>query len=368
MNNDFDHFPRISPGLVNEYERLADAIVESVNACMRERDDLAVLIGPNNLEIMYENHRNHAAFMTSVLHFGNYGLLAQTLPWVYRTYYNRGFSHAYFATVLPVWMGVIREFMGEGSAGIQSVYKWLLDRHEETVKLSLRPATEPDAGSREWQEDYERFRDALLTGDVSICLNMAMSRVDTAERMVDFFMHVLQPAMYAVGARWENGLIGVAQERLASVIVSRTLASISVSGFSPSGPERGKAVVSTAANDYHEIGAWMLALCLESDGWDVRYLGANTPRSDLLAFVRSEKPDLLCLSVAMIFNLGEVKSVIESVRCEESMAGTGILVGGQALMHEPDIFHALRADAMAADCRSAVKMARAFTCRRIGES
>lgn len=368
MNSGFEHLPRISPEVVSEYARLADAIVESVNTCMTERDDLAVLIGSDNVAVMYENHRNHAAFMTNVFNFGSYGLLAQTLPWVYRTYYNQGFSHAYFATVLPVWTGVIREVMGQGAADIQIVYEWMRARHEETVRLSLRPATEPDAGSREWQGDYERFRDALLAGDVSACLGMAGSRVDTADRMIDFFEHVLKPAMYAVGARWENGLIGVAQEHLASAIVSRTLASKSVSGLSLSAPGRGKAIVSAAANEFHEIGAWMLASCLESDGWDVRYLGSNTPCSDLLAFARSEKPDLLCLSVAMAFNIGAVQSVIDSVRSDESLTGTGILVGGQAFLHDPDIFHALRADAMAMDCRSAMEAARAFTCRRAGES
>jgi len=83
--------------------------------------------------------------------------------------------------------------------------------------------------------------------------------------MADFFVHVVQPAMYAVGARWENGLFSVAQEHLASAMVSRIMTSVSSFGFS-SAPHRGKAVISSAVNEFHEIGAWMIASCLESDG------------------------------------------------------------------------------------------------------
>lgn len=367
MTIELRNLPQVSSAAVGEYTRLSYVLVESVNARMSGREDLTDLIGSNSVEVMYENHRHHAAFMASVFQFGIYGLLSKTLPWVYRAYHSRGFSHAYFSAVMTVWIDVIREFMDQSASDILTIYEWMLTRHEETVQLSLRPAIEPDAGSPVWQLDYERFRDALLIGDVSVCLEMAQSRVDTAERMVDFFVHVLQPAMQAVGARWENGLISVAQEHLASAIVSRILASISTSGFS-SAPTRGTAVVSAAANEFHEIGAWMLASCLESDGWDVQYLGANTPCSDLLDFVHSEKPDLLCISVAMIFNIGAVKTVIDGVRSQPDLDGMRVLVGGQALLHDPDIFHVLKADAMATDCKSAMNVARALISRRASES
>lgn len=350
MTSDTTHLPRICQAAVEEFARMADALVETVNARMTGRADLDALIGSDQVGGMFENHRNHADF------------------WAYRTHSNRGFSHAYFATVLPVWIDVILGFMGQGGADIQTVCQWMLARHEETVRLSLRPPTEPAAGSPERQVDCERFRDALLAGDVLACPGTAGSRVDTADRMGDFFMHARQPALPAVGESWEKGLIGVAQEPLASAIVSSTLAAKSVSCFSPAVPGRGKAVVSAAANEFLEIGAWMLASCLDSDGWDERYLGANTPGSDLLAFARSEKPDLLCLSVAMAFNIGAAKSVIDTVRSDGSLTGTAILVGGQACLHDRDIFQAARADGMATDCRSAMEAARAFICRRAGES
>jgi len=265
MNVEVLDLPKVSPPVAEEYARLAYVLVESVNSRMSGRQDLATLIGSNPVDVMYENHRNHAFFMACVFRLGDYGILAKTLPWVYRAYHNRGFSHAYFTTVLPVWIDIIREFMGHDSVDILDIYKWMLAIHEETVRVSLQPATEPDAGTLDWQLDYERFLDALMVGDIYACDNIARSRVDSAERMADFFVHVVQPAMYAVGARWENGLFSVAQEHLASAMVSRIMTSVSSFGFS-SAPHRGKAVISSAVNEFHDIGAWMIASCLESDG------------------------------------------------------------------------------------------------------
>ena len=48
----------------------------------------------------------------------------------------------------------------------------------------------------------------------------------------------------------------------------------------------GIVVVTTAPNEFHEIGAWMIANTLEGDGWDIHFLGSNTPKRDLLLHLK----------------------------------------------------------------------------------
>lgn len=355
--------PKVSAQAAARYEVLQERLLEAVNLRMTSRDDLHALLGANAVEVMLTNHRNHAAFMANVFRFGSYALLAKTLPWVYRAYHNMGFAYAYFPLELHAWMRVIEEHMPEDCADILAVYAWMLDHHEDIITLSLLPAQESAAPNEEWRPAYARFAAALLSGDVLTCLHLARDSVHNATEMLNFFVNVLQPALYTVGARWENGRISVAQEHLASAIVSRVLASIPVSEFRAA-VQRGKAVITASANEFHEIGAWMVAYCLEGDGWEVRYLGANTPRQDLLAFIRAERPDMLCLSVAMPFNLNAVEDIIADVRHNADMAHIKIMLGGQAILHDPSVVHALGADAFAADCAEAITVARTFSPER----
>jgi methanogenic corrinoid protein MtbC1 len=357
-----EKLPRVPSEAARHFVELEDVLLDAVNARMTALNVVPDLIGDNPVEVMLTNHRNHASFMASVFHFGSYGLLAKTLPWVYRAYHNQGFAHAYFFVELEAWRDAIREAMPEDGTEILFVYEWMLSRHEDVIKLSLLPAEDIASPDEKWRPAYEELTAALLAGDVTACQGLTRRMVNSASEMACFFVHVLQPALYTIGVRWENAEIRVAHEHLASAIVSRLLASIPVAEFAAV-TSRGKVVVSTAANEFHEIGAWMVAYCLESDGWDVRYLGANLPGEDLLAFVRAERPDLLCLSLTMAFNLGSIKRIIKGVRAEASLAQTKVLVGGQALLSDPTLVHDLGADAFVADCKDAIQAARSFCTR-----
>lgn len=359
LTNQAEKLPPVPLDAALKFAQLEDVLLDAVNTHMIGRADLAHLIGSNPVDAMLTNHRNHAAFMANVFHFGRYALLAETLPWVYRAYRNQGFDHAYFSFELVAWMEAIREAMPVDGTEILAVYEWMLSRHEDVIKLSLLPAEDSASADEQWRPTCEEFTAALLAGDVEFCRGLTRRMIRSGPEMVEFFVHVVQPALYSVGARWENGEIGVAQEHLASAIVSRLLASIPVAEFSPA-MARGKAVVSASTNEFHELGAWMVAFCLESDGWDVRYLGANLPSEDILAFVHAEQPNLLCLSVTMAFNLNAVKRIIESVRGDASLVRTRVLIGGQTVLNNPGLVHDLGADAFAPDCKAAIRVARSL--------
>ena len=93
----------VPPEAAAEYRQQADRMISKVDRTLAASPRLAVLIGENPLEVMQANHRHHARFLASVLRFNNFGLLARTVPWVYRTYRSHGFSDDYFPAELAAW-------------------------------------------------------------------------------------------------------------------------------------------------------------------------------------------------------------------------------------------------------------------------
>ena len=116
---------------------------------------------------------------------------------------------------------------------------------------------------------------ALLQGEYRECLRLTDRVVTSPETLVDFYLQVVQPCLYQVGNLWQRGVISVAQEHLASAVVARVMA-VAYDRVEPMHQLQGKAVVTAAPHNFHEIGARMLADCLGLDGWEVDYLGANT--------------------------------------------------------------------------------------------
>ena len=87
---------------------------------------------------------------------------------------------------------------------------------------------------------------------------------------------MLAPALIEVGVRWEAGDVTVAQEHLATSTVRAAMQRLLADARAD---VRGVAVLACAPGEQHEIGLLMLAVLLRADGWQVAYLGADTPCS-----------------------------------------------------------------------------------------
>lgn len=341
-----------------EYSAKKAALVEYVDRAMDDDPQVEVLIGHNPRQVMYTNHRNHAEFMGNVLLFNQSDLLARMLPWVYSSYHAHGFSYDYFPRALACWMEGIRVlFSDEASKAVLPVYEWILQRHALTVEEAENPsvvASGPD--SERWQSVRTAYLAAVLAGDMYEARQTAEAAVQGPEDMRGFYLEVLQPAMYEIGRRWQTGEISVAQEHLATAIAGRVMASFYVR-FLNRRPTKGSAVITASPNEFHELGARMIADFLELDGWDTAFLGADTPTDELIRLLRARPHDLLGVSVTMPFNLDKVAELVRKVRAVPELSTLKIMVGGNAFHMAEDIQNTLQVDGYANDAATAVALA-----------
>ena len=346
----------VSQSSAKAYHEHMTFLLDRVNKKMASRPDLPDLVGSNPLSFMYDNHRNHAVFMDNVFQLSLFPLLLDTVPWVYRTYRNHGFSHDYFPAHLRAWREAIPEILDpETSAPLVRVYDWMLSRHEDFIALS-REAPESEDASRAEDEDLERFLQALLRGDRRTALSISQEKVATPRDLRDFYQQILQPAMYRIGKLWEAGKITVSREHLASALANTAVSSQYLRVMSRSEPWKGRILVSASPNEFHVLGAEMIANCLEADGWEVDYLGADTPSGDLMEHIRELEPHVVALSVGMPFNLVPVKEIVWRIKREFSQSRPWILLGGLAFAGHPELVSRIGGDALAEDCTRAVEI------------
>lgn len=257
---------------------------------------------------------------------------------------------------------------------LQLFRQFLESRLQPTVLAAARACL--DAGlaalAKDWEASPPRYQARMpdphaAVGAFTHCLlggNSAAARAivcdsvgnsDGAPGYVEMATHLFQPALYAIGQKWERNEITVAQEHLATAIVQTLLVELFLKG--PFQPTRGSRVLLAGIeHNQHVMGLRMVADAYELAGWSVHYLGANTPTNALLAQVDATAPDLVGLSVSLVQQLPALRTCVSALRSEFGGRCPPILVGGIPTNQFEGVWRHLSADAWAPDAGSAVAL------------
>lgn len=132
-----------SPDAAAEYERNRNRLVAEVNRRMETRPDLEGLVGGDNLDMMRDNHANHARFVRTILTNFNAEVLVETVLWVFRAYRSRGFADNYWAAQLNEWVAAMENILSAQSfSEVYPLYDWFIVHIPAFTFLSTVPCRE----------------------------------------------------------------------------------------------------------------------------------------------------------------------------------------------------------------------------------
>ncbi len=185
----------------------------------------------------------------------------------------------------------------------------------------------PGTATHVSDDDYRRFTSCLIAGQRSVCAEIVESELAAETGIREIYTDLFQRSLYDVGEQWERGQVSVAVEHMATAIVDRMLTIVQPHVFG--GEERSKtAIIACVADEYHQLGARMVADLFELHGWRGYFLGADTPIDSLLEMIETHRPDVVGLSLSIYFNLPSLLTAVEAVRT--AYPEQQILIGGQA--------------------------------------
>ncbi len=115
--------------------------------------------------------------------------------------------------------------------------------------------------------------------------------------IVDAVRDVLLPYLRMLGQQWEDGTRSVAHEHFASGL-SREHLVRAIEGGRAGEPRDGRptVVVACPPGERHDLGPLAFATLLHDDGWQVEFLGADTPLPVLARVCQLTRPDLVVVS------------------------------------------------------------------------
>ncbi|MBN1478753.1 MerR family transcriptional regulator [candidate division KSB1 bacterium] len=138
---------------------------------------------------------------------------------------------------------------------------------------------------------------------------------------------VVVPFLNALGDKWFDGEVRIAQEHVASAVVrsflGRMLSSVRT-------VEKGPTLLTaTVSGLYHEFGAMIVAISAATQGWRAHYLGPNLPAEEIAFSVKKTNARAVVISIVFPPNDDIVREQLLQLR-RVLPQDVALLVGGRA--------------------------------------
>lgn len=226
---------------------------------------------------------------------------------------------------------LMRQYLREGLAAAEAARLALEGADDRALRQANDGRPELEAGAARLRAALDAFEE-----------NAAQEALDDlfAGFTVEAVLRVvLLPYLAELGDRWSTGEATVAQEHFASNLIRGRLLGIGRGWDGGDGP---RAVLACAPGELHDLGLIAFGLTLNRRGWQITYLGPDTPADSLVDAVGRLKPDLVVVTATTKRRLTPLMETLRDLG-----RTTAVAVGG-AGAEAADGVRALDADPVSA--------------------
>lgn len=177
----------------------------------------------------------------------------------------------------------------------------------------------------------EDFLDACRAAVISLdgpALEAALNRAAVHLTRPMLIKEMIAPLAEEIGNLWSEGSLKIIHEHMASSILRAFMWDmLSAHGPQPAAPG---ILVATPAEQWHELGALMVAITAADAGWSVYYFGPNLPAEEIAAAAAINRVKAVALSI--VYRTGEAQVVREIRKLRQYLAeDIALIVGGSGI-------------------------------------
>ena len=165
-------------------------------------------------------------------------------------------------------------------------------------------------------------------------------------------------SMDVVGAKFGRGDIFVPEMLVAAKAMKVGVEVLKPKLAADGGSSLGKVVIGTVVGDLHDIGKNLVAMMIESAGFEVKDLGVDVPVDKFVEAVTSDpEVKIMAVSALLTTTMPAMKDTVDALNAVGNRKFK-ILVGGAPITQE--FADQIKADSYAPDAASAAKTAKAL--------
>jgi methanogenic corrinoid protein MtbC1 len=211
-------------------------------------------------------------------------------------------------------------------------------------------------GTPDTSDIYSTYLHAIREGDRRRAFQVIDDARGAGVDLSTIYVEVFQPALREIGCLWQQNVISVADEHLATAITQAAMARAYESAFTWRTALGRTLIAACVDTERHEVGLRMLCDLLDLEGWHTTYLGAAVPVESLITMMQRRKPDVIALSAALAPHVPRIRTMIEAIDKALGAARPMIIVGGRPFLDDPSLATRVGADFTAQNAVDAVRL------------
>jgi 5-methyltetrahydrofolate--homocysteine methyltransferase len=186
------------------------------------------------------------------------------------------------------------------------------------------------------QDVLEKIKDCIVNLDLDGALENVMKALENNIPPTEIVAKSVVEGMNIVGEKFEKG-----EYFLSELIVAGEIGKEILKALDPylkrAGAELkklGKVVIGTVRGDLHDIGKNLVAMMLESAGFEVIDLGADVPPEKFVEAAKIHNANIVAMSALLTVTMPEMKNVIEELKKAGIRDKVKVIIGGAPVTEE----------------------------------
>ena len=163
-------------------------------------------------------------------------------------------------------------------------------------------------------------------------------------------------AMDVVGEKFKNGEIFVPEMLIAAKAMKKGVEVLKPHLASGAAGALGKVVIGTVAGDLHDIGKNLVAMMIESAGFEVIDLGVDVPAEKFVEAAAEDGVVIVACSALLTTTMPALEATVVALNAMENRASFKVMIGGAPINQE--FCDKVGADAYTPDAATAAKKAK----------
>ncbi len=204
--------------------------------------------------------------------------------------------------------------------------------------------------------DSKAIIDALVGCDEPKVLDLVQNGLDEGVAAKEILNQGLIAGMDVVGEKMENEDMFIPEVLMAAKVMSAAVGILKPLLAAEDMSAMGRVIIGTVKGDLHDIGKNLVAMMLESAGFEVYNLGVDISPDKFVSEVNEKNANMVCLSALLTTTMPMMKQTIDAVVESGLRDRVKIMVGGAPVTK--NYANEIGADGYAPDAGSATKLAK----------
>ncbi len=205
------------------------------------------------------------------------------------------------------------------------------------------------------QGEIETIYQAVMDGRIEIAASGVEAALASGLQVHEILDRGLIGAMDVIGQQFGEGEIFIPQVIWSAKAMQAGMDKLKPHFNRDERASRGKIVIGTARGDIHDIGKNLVAMMIESSGFEVIDLGVDVSPERLVDTAVEVKGDIIALSALLTTTMPAMGEVVNLLR-DRGLSHIKVLVGGAPV--DEAFQKEIGADGYGTDAMDAVKKAR----------